>query len=323
MDETTVPVYLIAGFLESGKTTFLQFTLEQPYFAIEGKTLLVVCEEGEVEYDVASLARHNVVLEVIGSEEEFTSEKLFLLQERHRPERVVMEYNGMWLVSKLSQMDFPAEWEIDQHIVMVDASTFQIYMQNMKSLFVDMIRDADMVVFNRASTEQPLANFRRSVVVVNPRAQIVFEDEEGEMEDIFTDSLPFDTEGLDIEIPLEDYGIWAVDAMDHPYTYQGKRMHFQARLAHPPYAPDVYFQCGRPAMTCCSDDISMLGFVCFNRSSVIDKQDYTNPKGIWCRISASVRVEKMMEYQGEEGIVLDILEAVPCEPPKDELVYFN
>jgi len=41
------PVYVINGFLESGKTEFISFTLAQPYFQVRGKTLLIVCEEGE------------------------------------------------------------------------------------------------------------------------------------------------------------------------------------------------------------------------------------------------------------------------------------
>ena len=49
MDDIRVPIYLVTGFLESGKTTFLDFTLQQEYFAIDGKTLLILCEEGEEE----------------------------------------------------------------------------------------------------------------------------------------------------------------------------------------------------------------------------------------------------------------------------------
>ena len=179
MDEITVPIYLITGFLESGKTSFLSFTLQQDYFRTEGKTLLILCEEGEEEYDEEALAKDNVVVEVIEKEEDFTPERLQALDIIHQPERVVMEYNGMWLVSKFEEMKLPAGWGIEQHITCVDASTFQVYMQNMKSIFMDMVRNADMVVFNRSKKEYPLANFRRSIKVVNPSAEVIFEDEEG------------------------------------------------------------------------------------------------------------------------------------------------
>ena len=68
MDEIRVPIYLITGFLESGKTSFLNFTLQQDYFYTEGKTLLILCEEGEVEYDPAVLEMSNTVVEVIEDE---------------------------------------------------------------------------------------------------------------------------------------------------------------------------------------------------------------------------------------------------------------
>ena len=252
MDEITVPIYLITGFLESGKTSFLSFTLQQDYFRTEGKTLLILCEEGEEEYDEEALAKDNVVVEVIEKEEDFTPERLQALDIIHQPERVVMEYNGMWLVSKFEEMKLPAGWGIEQHITCVDASTFQVYMQNMKSIFMDMVRNADMVVFNRSKKEYPLANFRRSIKVVNPSAEVIFEDEEGEMTDIFADQMPFDLDAEIVDIPPEDYGIWFVDAMDHPDRYVGKTLRFKARARRPRGMGSKFFIPGRTAMTCCA-----------------------------------------------------------------------
>ena len=249
MDEITVPIYLITGFLESGKTSFLSFTLQQDYFRTEGKTLLILCEEGEEEYDEEALAKDNVVVEVIEKEEDFTPERLQALDIIHQPERVVMEYNGMWLVSKFEEMKLPAGWGIEQHITCVDASTFQVYMQNMKSIFMDMVRNADMVVFNRSKKEYPLANFRRSIKVVNPSAEVIFEDEEGEMTDIFADQMPFDLDAEIVDIPPEDYGIWFVDAMDHPDRYVGKTLRFKARARRPRGMGSKFFIPGRTAMT--------------------------------------------------------------------------
>lgn len=153
MEEIKVPIYLITGFLESGKTSFLSFTLQQDYFQVEGKTLLILCEEGEEEYDEEALKKSNTVVEVIDSEEELTPERLAAMDILHQPERVIIEYNGMWLVSKFEEMEKPAGWGVEQHITCVDASTFQVYMANMKSLFMDMVRNADMVIFNRCQEE--------------------------------------------------------------------------------------------------------------------------------------------------------------------------
>ena len=46
MKQPEIPVFLITGFLESGKTTFLTQTIGEDYFAIKGTTLLLLCEEG-------------------------------------------------------------------------------------------------------------------------------------------------------------------------------------------------------------------------------------------------------------------------------------
>ena len=104
MEEIKVPIYLMTGFLESGKTSFLNFTLQQDYFHIDGKTLLILCEEGEEEYDEAALKKNNTVVEIIESEEEFTTERLVAMSILHQPERVIIEYNGMWLVSNFEKM---------------------------------------------------------------------------------------------------------------------------------------------------------------------------------------------------------------------------
>ena len=216
MNEITVPIYLMTGFLESGKTSFLSFTIQQDYFHTDGKTLLILCEEGEEEYDPAILKANNTVVEVIENEEDFTTDRLVAMDILHQPERVIIEYNGMWLVSNFEKMQLPKGWGVEQQITCVDGSTFQMYIANMKSIFMDMIKNTDMVIFNRCKKEDPLPTYRRGIKVANQRAEVIFEDEEGELGDIFQDEMPFDMNAPVIEILPEDYGIWFVDAMDHP-----------------------------------------------------------------------------------------------------------
>jgi hypothetical protein len=315
MDEIKVPIYLISGFLESGKTTFLNFTLQQEYFEIDGKTLLILCEEGEEEYEMDKLKLKNVVTEVIEKEEDLTPERLMTLDIIHQPERVVIEYNGMWLVSKFENMRLPKGWGIDQEITCVDAGTYQVYMANMKSLFMDMVRNTDMVVFNRCKEEYPLATFRRGIKVANQAAEVIFEDEEGEM-DLFQDEMPFDINAPVIDIWPEDYGIWFVDAMDHPDTYIGKTVHFKGRALKPKGMGSKFFVPGRTAMTCCADDTTFLGYVCKSDAAPGLKE------GQWVDVTAKVAFENRMEYQGE-GIVLYAERVEPCEALEQEMVYFN
>ena len=316
MDEIRVPIYLITGFLESGKTTFLRFTLDQDYFQIDGKTLLILMEEGEEEYDTKALAKNNTVVEVIEKEEDLTTERLEAMEIIHQPDRVVIEYNGMWLVSRFYDMKLPFGWGVEQQITCVDGSTFQVYMANMKSIFMDMVKYTDMVVFNRCKREDPLANYRRSIKVSNQSAEVIFEDEEGEIDDIFGDQMPFDVNAPVIEIPPEDYGIWFVDAMDHPDTYVGKTVRFKGRVMKPRGMGSKFFVPGRIAMTCCADDTTFLGFVC--KSAFVPKLKEKE----WVEVTAKVAFERRMEYQGD-GVVLYAENVTPCEPLEEEMVYFN
>ena len=169
MNESSVMVYLMTGFLDSGKTQFLKFTLEQDYFQISGKTLLILCEEGEEEYDPMEMLKYGVVIEKIEDQEELTEEWLREMDRKHEPERVVIEYNGMWKVSDFENMELPEGWEIEQKLTTVDASTFQMYLTNLKPLFVEMVRDSELVLFNRCEDIKPLAGYRRSVKVVSPQ----------------------------------------------------------------------------------------------------------------------------------------------------------
>lgn len=318
-NEVDVPVYLITGFLESGKSTFIDFTVQQDYFQIDGPTLLLSCEEGEVEYDEKMLHRHLTVLENIEEPEDFTLERLRTLQRRYQPERVILEYNPLWSVQKLETMELPEGWGIVQHIVTVDGSSFQVYMNNMKALFVEMVKNADMVMFNRCSMELPLANFRRSIKVVNPGCEILFEDSSGELTDIFEDSVPYDLEAEVIDIEDVDFGIFYVDAGDHPERYQGKTVRLKGMVLKSRGAGADYFVPGRKAMTCCADDTTFIGYLCRGKNA---KEVEALDMGSWVEVTAVIdyRYEKVYH---EIGPVLLAQEIKPAQAPESELVYFN
>ena len=315
-EEIRVPIYFMAGFLESGKSTFLDFTIDQDYFQIDGPTLLILCEEGEVEFDPKKLKKSRTSVEVIDKFEDLTPERLVAYDAFYRPERVIIEYNGMWQVSKFEEMQLPKDWGLVQQIVTVDASTFQIYMNNMKSLFVEMVRGADMVLFNRCTKDMPLASFRRSVKVVNQSAEIIFEDDEGEIEDIFAEKMPFDVEADVIDIMDEDYGIWFIDAIDHPETYEGKKVSFTAMVLKSRELPKNVFVPGRMAMTCCADDTNFIGYICRTPEAKNLKT------GKWVKLVAEVGYEYAESYH-KEGPVLTAISLEPAEPLAQELVYFN
>lgn len=315
-EELQIPIYFMAGFLESGKSEFLKFTVEQDYFQIDETTLLILCEEGEIEYDQKTLKECNTQLVVLESQEELTQESLEQLDEKYHPGRVIIEYNGMWPVSDFEKLKLPMFWKMAQHITVIDASTFQMYLNNMKSLVMDMVRNADLVIFNRCQQDSPLAMFRRNIKAVNQRAEIIFEDEEGEIENIFEDDLPYDLNDKVIHILPEDYGIFYIDALDHKEHYNGKTISFTGMVLKSKDFPTKVFVPGRMAMTCCADDTTFIGFLC--------KSPY-GPKlktGEWVKVTATVQYEKQPAYHGEGPVLYaDFVEKT--EPLKEELVYFN
>ena len=219
VDDARVVVYLMTGFLESGKTSFLKQTIDKQYFKIDGTTVIILCEEGEEEYEEDLLARAKAKIVTVEDPEELTKEFLQEVEDKYHPERVIFECNGMYPVSKMEALNVPDGWGLIQEITTVDASTFDVYIANMKSLFVEMVRNADMVLFNRCTEDMPLAGYRRSVKVVNQGAQIIFEGAEGEIEDIFSDQMPYDLDAPVIKIEDMDYGIWYVDMMDNLKKY--------------------------------------------------------------------------------------------------------
>ncbi len=316
MPERGIPVYLITGFIESGKTSFLNYTLQQKNFRIPGRTLLIKCEEGEEEYSDRDLKAAKVVVETLENKEELTTERLAQMDRKYRPARVLVEFNPLWGVGLLYQMEMPRKWELVQHIVTVDASTFKVYMNNMRSIFTDMINGADMVIFNRCKKDDGLAGFRRSVKVVSPMSDVLFEGEDGNMIDAFEDTMPFDLNADPMVIDDIDYGLWYMDMRDHPERYSGRRVEFKGVVLKSKEDGNEFFVPGRKAMTCCADDIRFLGFMCKYKEAPM------LPMGEWVMVTARVKQEFNKMY-GEVGPVLYAEDVRAVAPPKEELVFFS
>jgi len=304
---------MINGFLESGKTEFITFTLEQPYFQIKGKTLIILCEEGENEYDSKLLAKSRSVIEVIEDEEDFTPAKLMELEKKHKPERIVIEYNGMW---NFKNVKLPWHWKIEQQITMIDGSTFPMYYTNMRSLLAEMIRKSEMIIFNRCDGVEDLNSYKRNVKAVNPGAEIIFENEDGEIDEIFEDDLPYDLNQDIIVLDNEGYGIWYLDSMDHLERYIGKKLQFVAMVLKPEDFPKGYFVPGRMAMTCCADDMAFLGYACeFPGAESLKQKE-------WVKVTATVTKEYWADYKGE-GPMLHAISVEKTKAPKEEIINFT
>lgn len=294
MEDDFMPVFLINGFLESGKTQFLQFTMEQDYFKTDGKTLLIVCEEGETEYDSKLLSRNHTEAVFIDSLEEMTPDRLLELELLHNPERVLIEWNGMW---NLDQLKLPEDWSIYQQITLIDMSTFDLYSANMKPLLYAMVRNSEMIICNRCDGIEDLSGYRRTLKSMSPKGEIVFEDSDGEVNEIAEEDLPYDMSQEVIQISPKAYGIWYIDCMERRDRYEGKTVEFTAMVLKTPDFPRNYFVPGRMAMTCCEDDMTFLGFITKSReaNNLETKQ--------WVRVKAKIAYEYWKDYNGEGPVL--------------------
>ena len=313
----TVPVYLITGFLDSGKTTFLKDTLQDSEFLDgEEKTVLILCEEGEEEYDMDILKEKNVTVLTVEEEEDLNPRFLMDIKKNYKPEKVMIEFNGTWSTSKLLETGFPGGWELAQTITTVDATTFEAYMSNMRQMMMEQIGPTELVIFNRCTAETKKNSFRKAVKTFNRRAQVVYEALDGEdgVEDEI--ELPYNMDAPVIEIEDDDYGIFYLDALDDPKKYEGKKVQFTAMVYRGKELPKGTFVPGRFAMTCCADDITFIGVLCKG-----EQANYFKMRE-WVKVTANIKCEYYKEYEGV-GPVLYLEKIELTKKPEEHLLYMN
>ena len=307
-----IPVYLVVGFLDGGKTNFINGILEDG-FSKNDRTLLLCCEEGDEEYNEKFLK--NVTVVTVDDQAQLTCSFLKDCEKKHRPKQVLIEYNGMWPLTPLYENVLPANWVLYQIMCFVEGGSFDLYARNMGQLMMEKITQADLIVFNRCTEETRDALRKRNLRMVNRRADIYLEMEDGSSEDYNNgDTCPFDLTPEVLDIPDEDFGIWYVDVMDHPERYAGHLVHMKLVMCHSRKYPGI--DCpGRFAMVCCENDVQFLGIIA--RGEGLDQ--YKNHD--WIEITGRMAVEEHPAYQGK-GPVLNVVAIGPCEKPAQEVVTF-
>lgn len=314
----TVPVYLFTGFLESGKTTFIRDTLSDPDFRENDKTLLIVCEEGMEEYDEKFQKETNTAIVTVERAEDLTYDFLKTCHKLTKPNRVMIEFNGMWnLTNFLDTVDFPSSWLLVQILTTVDASTFEMYLTNIRSILLEQFIHSEMIVFNRCDENTNKLYLRNNVKAMNKGAQIIYETVDGEIVDLEDDEMPFDLDAEVISINDNDYGLWYMDATEHPDKYDGKNIELKGKvIANRIDGMNNVFIIGRYAMVCCADDTSLIGLlVHYDASDSLKVND-------WVSVRAKVHVEFDEEYHGDVPILYAEV-VVITDALEDELVYFN
>ncbi len=314
-------VYVIMGFLEAGKTSLIRDLLEDELFDDTSKTLILACEEGEEEYDEGMLAKSHAACEYIEDEESFDQKVIEKYLKKHRPDRIIIEYNGMWPIKHIPDMyDIMEEICFDREVIfqtidVVNDESFSLYMKNMPSLMVEHFKISEMIIVNRCTLQTSKTSYRGIIKNANPRAQIVYESEDDAFYDM-KEEMPFDVTADVIEVSNDDFGMWYVDMLDNQPIYSGKTIKITGMVQKPCGIEKGYVVFGRYAMTCCADDVQYLGFLC----KADDWSAYKNKE--YVTITARLEFKFRKEY-GEEGPVFYAEEVVPAEKPAEEMVYFN
>ncbi len=309
-----IPVYLFTGFLEAGKTKFIQDTLTDIRFNNGERTLLMLCEEGEEEYNPSEFSGENVFIEEITPD--MLDEKcLEQLRKKHKAERVIVEYNGMWQLSDLFE-NLPRNWIIAQEFMFADANTFQSFNANMRSLVFEKLQTCELIVFNRFNEKCDKMALHKIVRGVNRRCNIAYESADGSVEyDDIKDPLPFDKNAALIEIKDIDYALWYRDLTENLEDYSGKTVKFKGLVAKNEKVPYGSFVIGRPLMTCCVDDIQYAGLIC-------DWEKAENiPNKSWVMVTAKIELKKHKAYQNA-GPVLAASSVAATTPPEKQVAEF-
>lgn len=310
-----IPVYSFTGFLDSGKTKFIQETLEDPRFNAGERTLLLVFEEGEEEYDLSMYPHKNVFVEVL-DQQSVTTKQLKDLQKKYKPQRIITELNGMNLVGDLYTR-FPEDWAIAQEVMFVDATTIMAYNANMRNLVMDKLMGAQMVIFNRVKPGEDIMPYHKLARAASRNIDILYDYTDGttQVDDII-DPLPFDINAPVITVKDEDYALWYRDVTEEAAKYEGKTVTFKGQVAMLRRDKNGMFAPGRFVMTCCADDIQFCGIPCrYPESSKLEPRS-------WVQVTAKISAEKHVLYQGEVGPILTAIEVKPAQPAVPDLATF-
>ncbi len=315
LDRPDIPVYLFTGFLEAGKTRFIQETLGDKRFNRGERTLLLVCEEGEEEYDLSKFKKKNVMLHVVEKEEDLTIAYLQRLEKEYDIERVLVEYNGMWMLDSFYS-NMPPNWIVYQEFMFADSRSFISYNANMRQLVYDKMKSCELLVLNRAEKGIDMEPYHKIIRGANRSCDIAFEHPDGSVDyDTIEDPLPFDIEADVVEIEDRDYAIWYRDLGEELEKYDGKTVSFKGQVSVSDELPEDSFVIGRQLMNCCAEDITFAGLIVVkaDRSGWVSRD--------WVHLVAKISIQEHEAYD-RVGPVLTAIEVSSALPAEEEVATF-
>lgn len=309
-----IPVYAFTGFLDAGKTKFIQETLEDPRFNAGERTLVLICEEGEEEYDPSTYPHKDVFFETV-DQEKVTTEELETLARKHSAARVIVELNGMQMIEPFYRR-MPQSWQLAQEVMFADASTILSYNTNLRSLVVDKLSGAEMVVYNRMDPKADRMPLHKLARALNRRIDIVYDCTDGTTAfDDIPDPLPFDLNAPIVTIEDEDYALFYRDITEDPKKYDGKTVRFKAQVARLKNDRPGMFAPGRFVMTCCEADITFMGLPC--KYAECRKLEMRS----WVTVTAKVQIKSHPLFKGP-GPILTAISVAPAVSPLQEVATF-
>ncbi len=312
------PIYLFTGFLEAGKTRLIQETMEDPEFNAGESTLILLTEEGEEELDPAAFAHgaENIFLRTVETPEELTPALLEAWRRELKFRRILIEYNGMWMIGDLYRK-LTREFPVYQEIMVADAATFPAYNANMRSLAVDKLQGCELVIFNRMTEKTDKMQLHKIVRGISRAVNISYEYTDGRIEyDDIVDPLPFDLEAPIVEVADRDFALLYRDMTEDIEKYDGKVLRYRALIARDERLEKDAFVGGRQIMTCCADDIAYQGFICRMPGETV-----LFSTGDWVLLTARVSLEKHKLYRSR-GPVLYVQEAEKTNAPEEPVASF-
>lgn len=311
------PVYLFTGFLDSGKTTLIKDTLkDKDFMAGIERTLIICLEQGEEKYDEAFLDEHNAFIEFLDASTQLTVEKLTELDTIYHPSQIFIEYNGTESVSETLLEKMPDFMPLVQILSTVDAQTFEIYVNAMRSMIFEQLRWSDTIIVNRCTEDISGSMIRGNIKAINKRAQIFYEGPFGQPAKLKNGLLPFDMNAPVIDVKDDDYGLWYMDALESPDKYDGKEIILRGMYAEKIAGYRQTLVLGRRAMVCCAQDTSLCGLTVTGVK--LDQLKI----GDWIEVQGTL---KTVPYEDgiNKTVVLYANRVARYPAPKDEFVYFS
>ena len=307
-----IGVYFFEGFLEGGKTTYIQSLISDPQLPEDLRILILQTEEGMEELE--PVPGREIFVEQLEGWDDVTPEHLAALEDKTECNTIMVELNGMW-----QELDFfkrmPENWYPFRKFVIADASTFVSYNNNMRALAADKLKESTVVVFNRADPGVDRDALRKIVRAASRHVPIYFQATGGKEE--FDDTpieLPYDLNAPIVEIQDRDYAEWERDISEEPEKYDGKILRLRGFAVKSRDHRKGHFGFGRQVMTCCEADITFLGF------PAVASAANTPVPGSWVELTAQVALTAT-----KKGPAVPELMVITCdkvEKPEDTLATF-